>query len=232
MILWYLKNCNHQVTLSWANSIQSPRPPQTSWRSILILSFHLCLGLPNGLFPSGFPTNSPTALHHHTNKHYDTQTFGWSWWPSILSALTWLCGPHLNVCVSRVSGVSRFAAKTRDVTGYDAGLSHVDEEVHCEVLSTPVFLWRPDRTGVFLSTFRRLVITSVLLSKTNLKRALLTYQSLIFMDPCIVVRLSRNTNKMWLLFQSLLKVQHVSSGTPLIIRSSKLYLQPLVYILQ
>jgi len=27
------------------------------------------------------------------------------------------------------------------------------------------------------------------------------------------------------------KVQHVSSGTPLIIRRSKLYLQPLVYIL-
>ena len=30
--------------------------PPTSWRFILILSFHLCLGLPNGLFPSGFPT--------------------------------------------------------------------------------------------------------------------------------------------------------------------------------
>jgi len=33
-----------------------------------------------------------------------------------------------------------------------------------------------------------------------------------------------------LLFQSLLKAQHVSSGSPLIIRSSKLYLQLLVYI--
>jgi hypothetical protein len=30
--------------------------------------------------------------------------------------------------------------------------------------------------------------------------------------------------------QIFLKAQHVSSGTPLIIRSSKLYLQPLVYI--
>jgi hypothetical protein len=46
------------LSLSWANSIQSPRPPPTSWKSILILSSHLLLGLPNGLFPSGFPTNT------------------------------------------------------------------------------------------------------------------------------------------------------------------------------
>ena len=46
------------LSLSWANSIQSPQPPPTFWRSILILSSHLCLGLPNGLFPSGFPTRT------------------------------------------------------------------------------------------------------------------------------------------------------------------------------
>ena len=46
------------LSLSWANSIQSPQPPPTSWRSILILSFHLRLGLPNCLFSSGFPTRT------------------------------------------------------------------------------------------------------------------------------------------------------------------------------
>jgi predicted PurR-regulated permease PerM len=29
------------LSLSWANSTQSPRPPPTSWRSVLILSSHL-----------------------------------------------------------------------------------------------------------------------------------------------------------------------------------------------
>ena len=46
------------LSLSRANSIQSPQPPPTSWRSSLILSSHLRLGLPNGLFPSGFPART------------------------------------------------------------------------------------------------------------------------------------------------------------------------------
>jgi hypothetical protein len=47
-----------QLSLSWAGPIQSIYPHPTSWRSILILSTHLRLGLPSGLFPSGFPTKN------------------------------------------------------------------------------------------------------------------------------------------------------------------------------
>ena len=43
------------LSLSRASPIQSIYPHPTSWRSILILSTHLCLSLPNGLLPSGFP---------------------------------------------------------------------------------------------------------------------------------------------------------------------------------
>ena len=46
------------LSLSWASPIQSIYPHPTSWRSVLILSTHLRLGLPNCLLPSGFPTKN------------------------------------------------------------------------------------------------------------------------------------------------------------------------------
>ena len=54
------------LSLSWASSIQSMPPHPTSWRSILILSSHLHLGLPSGLFPTGSPTKTLyTPLFFH-----------------------------------------------------------------------------------------------------------------------------------------------------------------------
>ena len=46
-------------SLSWASPIQSIYPHPISWRSTLILSTHLRLGLPSCLFPSGFPHQDP-----------------------------------------------------------------------------------------------------------------------------------------------------------------------------
>ena len=74
------------LSLSWANPIQSIYPHSTSWRSILILSTHLCLGLPSGLFPSGFPTKTirhpllPHTRHmpspSHSSRFYHPHNIG------------------------------------------------------------------------------------------------------------------------------------------------------------
>ena len=54
---YHIHKCPPPVPiLSQFDPFHTPHP--TSWRSILILSSHLYLGLPSGLFPSGFPTKT------------------------------------------------------------------------------------------------------------------------------------------------------------------------------
>ena len=77
-----------QLSLSWVSPIQSINPNLTSWRSILILSTHLRLGLPSGLFPSGFPHQDPirppllTHTRHmpspsHSSRFYHPHNIVW-----------------------------------------------------------------------------------------------------------------------------------------------------------
>ena len=76
------------LSLSWASSIQSTPSHSTSWRSILILSSHLHLGLPSGLFCSGFRTKTlytPLLSPHtcymprqsHSSRVYHPNNIGW-----------------------------------------------------------------------------------------------------------------------------------------------------------
>ena len=105
-ILWnpkvhYRIHNSQPTALPSARSIQSKPPHPTSWRSILILSSHLQLGLASGLFPSRLPTKTRYAslLSHicatfpanHILLHLITQMIfgevGSSWSSSLCSLL-------------------------------------------------------------------------------------------------------------------------------------------------
>ena len=75
MFITTLTSVRHP-SLSWASPIQSIHPHPTSWRSVLILFTHLRLGLPSGLFPSGFPTkNLYTPSPHPYAPHAQPISF-------------------------------------------------------------------------------------------------------------------------------------------------------------
>jgi hypothetical protein len=78
--------------LSWARSIQSILSHPTSLRSTLILSNHLHLGLPSGLFPSGFSTN---IVHKHSSSPHSC----YMPCPFLLhKLLTYWAEPLLRIC--------------------------------------------------------------------------------------------------------------------------------------
>ena len=78
------------LALSWASPIQFSYPNPTSWKSILILSSHLRLGLPSGLFPSGFPTSTlytplPTPKVYPIQQIYPVRQY------SLYILISWTC---------------------------------------------------------------------------------------------------------------------------------------------
>ena len=86
-----LTNARH-LSLSWASPIQSIYPHPTSWRSILILSSHLRLGLPSGL-----PQVLETGINAHNVFAYPVPTSQRIQWASFRRCNRWmLCG---GVCV-------------------------------------------------------------------------------------------------------------------------------------
>ena len=100
-------------SLSWASPIQSIYPHPTSWRSVLILTTHLCLGLPSGLFPSGFPTKT---LYTPLTYTYINKIF-WMKWGIFL--ITVKCLDMISFIANRLIYVSFHKPKTQ------MGLFHV-----------------------------------------------------------------------------------------------------------
>jgi len=76
-----------QLSLSWASPIQSIYPHSSSWRSILILSTLLSLGLPSVLLPSGFPTKT---LYTPSTHPYAPHTQPISFFSILLPAQYWV----------------------------------------------------------------------------------------------------------------------------------------------
>ena len=91
--------CFRHPSLSCANPIQSTCPQPTSWRSILILSTHLSLGLPSGLFPSGFPTRT---LYAPSPPPYELHAQPISFFSILSPAQYWVRSTdHLAPCYSK-----------------------------------------------------------------------------------------------------------------------------------
>ena len=85
------------LSVSWARSIKSVPSHPTPWRSILILSSYLRLGLPCVLFPSGFPNKTlykclfssirATCPAHHIHIDLITRKILGEKWRSLSSSL-------------------------------------------------------------------------------------------------------------------------------------------------
>jgi len=116
-----------QLSLSWSSSIQSIPPHPTSWRSTLILSSHQHLGLPSGLFPSGFLSKT---LYTH-----------------LLSPIRATCAAHLIllVLITRTT----LAEEYRSLSSYLCSILHslvttslLGSNIHLNTLFSNIFSLR------------------------------------------------------------------------------------------
>jgi len=74
---------DRHLSLSWTSSIQSITPHPTAWRSIVILSSHLRLGLPSGLFPHQNTIYYQYYYYYYYYYCYDMTTQFWALGSSI-----------------------------------------------------------------------------------------------------------------------------------------------------
>jgi len=99
-IVWNLK-VHYRVhksplpVLSWAHQL-CPHPHPTSWRSILILSSHLRLGLPSGLFPAGWSHQNPVRTSPLRRPSRFGRPNGIWWEVQIIKLLILYCLHSLN----------------------------------------------------------------------------------------------------------------------------------------
>jgi hypothetical protein len=63
--------------LSWARPIQSTPIHRISERSILMLSTNLCIGIPSGLFLSGFPLHPHSHYMSHPSHRLHNSNYIW-----------------------------------------------------------------------------------------------------------------------------------------------------------
>jgi hypothetical protein len=96
--------------MSWTSSIQSVPPHPTSWRSILILSLYIHLGLPSGSFPQLSPPKhciQPSSLHtcymprlSHSFRFDHPKNIGWGVLPTVILLLIICIFVHPEFTVS------------------------------------------------------------------------------------------------------------------------------------
>ena len=120
-----------QLSLSWASPIQSIYPHPTSWRSILILSTHLRLGLPSGLFSPLSSLICATCPSHLILLDFITRTIlsncrlmsaGLMWYAA--SSLV----PWTEIPLGAMERLSNETTKSerRDALGHNGILCHTD----------------------------------------------------------------------------------------------------------